>query len=57
MKVSFFFFMFVLNVLVEGILPYTAVQLGPSKLLSILTESYGMLTWDIMFLYKGKINT
>lgn len=51
MKVSFFFFRFVLNVLVQGILPYAEVELGPSKLLSfILTESYGLLTWDIMFL-------
>lgn len=45
MKVIFFFFRFVLNVLVQGFLPYAEVELGPSKLLSfILTESYGMLT-------------
>lgn len=38
---QFFFFSFVLNVLVQGILPYAEVELGPSKLLSfILTESW-----------------
>lgn len=57
MKVSFVFFRFVLNVLVQGILPYAEVELGPSKLLSfILTESYGLLTWDIMFLEERSEN-